>query len=95
MMSRATDSPRNEETSMAITLYDNDSGAVLGEISETDLQFLIDNLEEETSEDQDYYLRPETLAMLSERGGGAALMELLQTAMGDREGFEIRWQRSD
>ena len=80
---------------MAITLYDNDSGAVLGEISEADLQFLIDNLEEETSDDQDYYLRPETVVMLSERGGSAPLMELLRSALGDGEGVEVRWQRFD
>jgi hypothetical protein len=79
---------------MAITLHDNDSGAVLGDISESDLQFLIDHLEEETSDDRDYYLRPETVAMLEERGAGAALIELLRTALGDREGVEIRWQRS-
>jgi hypothetical protein len=80
---------------MAITLYDNDSGAALGEIAESDLQFLIDNLVEETSDDQDYYLRPETVAMLGERGGDAALLTLLRTALGDREGVEIRWRRSD
>ena len=78
---------------MAVTLYDNDSDAVIGDISEIDLDFLIDNLEEETSEDRDYYLRPETVAMLEERGGSAALIELLRTALGDREGVEIRWQR--
>ncbi len=78
---------------MAIDLYDNDSGRALGEISESDLQFLIDNLEEETSDDQDYYLRPETLVMLEERGGSAELMGLLKRALGDGEGFEIRWQR--
>lgn len=80
---------------MPITLYDNASGAALGNISETDLQFLIDNLEEETSDDQDYYLRPETVALLGSKGGSAALIELLRTALGDREGVEIRWQRSD
>ncbi len=80
---------------MAITLYDNDSGAALGDITESDLQFLIDNLEEETPDDQDYYLRPQTVAMLGERGGSAALVTLLRTALGDREGVEIRWQRSD
>lgn len=78
---------------MAITLYDNDSDAVIGEISQTDLDFLIDNLEEETSEDQDYYLRPETIAMLAERGGSDALMTVLRSALGDREGIEVRWQR--
>ena len=80
---------------MAITLYDNDSGAAIGEVSDTDLQFLIDNLEEETSDDQDYYLRPETVAMLGDRGGSAALLTLLRTALGEREGVEIRWQRGD
>jgi len=78
---------------MAITLYDNDSGASLGDISEADLRFLIDNLEEETSDDRDYYLRPETVAMLDDRGGSAALLTLLRTALGEREGVEIRWQR--
>ncbi len=78
---------------MAVTLYDNDSGAAIGDISESDLRFLIDNLEEETSDDRDYYLRPETVAMLEERGGSAALIQLLRSAMGDREGVEVRWQR--
>ena len=78
---------------MAVTLYDNDSDAVIGDISESDLDFLIDNLEEETSDDRDYYLRPETVAMLEERGASAALVELLRTALGEREGVEIRWQR--
>ena len=80
---------------MAITLYDNDSNAAIGDISETDLQFLVDNLEEETSDDQDYYLRPETMAMLTERGGGDDLMALLRGALGEKEGVEIRWQQTD
>ncbi len=80
---------------MAITLYDNDTGAALGDISESDLHFLIDNLEEETSDDRDYYLRPETVVMLAERGGSEPLLALLRTALGDRDGFEVRWQRGD
>ena len=80
---------------MAITLYDNDSDAAIGDISETDLHFLIDNLEEETSDDQDYYLRPETVAMLGSKGGSTELIALLRTALGDSEGVEVRWQRSD
>ena len=83
----------HEETSMAAILYDNDSGDELGTIAESDLRFLIDNLEEETSDDRDYYLRPETLVMLAERGGSEALMSILSGALGDREGLEIRWQR--
>jgi hypothetical protein len=33
--------------------------------------------------------------MLGERGGSEALMSLLRGALGDREGFEIRWQRAE
>ena len=80
---------------MAITLYNNDSGAMIGDVSESDLQFLIDNLVEETSDDQDYYLRPETIAMLADRGGSDSLIELLRTALGDAEGVEIRWQKTE
>ena len=80
---------------MAITLYDNDSGAAIGGISESDLQFLIDNLEEETSDDQDYYLRPETVAMLVERGASADLAALLRTALGEKDGVEVRWRRTE
>ena len=31
--------------------------------------------------------------MLGERGASAALVTLLRTALGDRDGVEIRWQR--
>jgi hypothetical protein len=48
---------------MIIRLYDNASGAELGTLTEEQLQFLIDNLEEETSDDQDYYLNPNTLEL--------------------------------
>ncbi len=78
---------------MAITLYDNDSGTRLGEIAESDLEFLIDNLEEETSDDQDYYLRREALVMLQERGASDRLMGILRSSLGERPGLEIRWQR--
>ena len=78
---------------MAIKLYDSDNDAPLGSITEQQLQFLIDQLEEETPEDQDYWLRSETLDLLESRGADAGLLSLLRQAMGDREGFEIRWSR--
>ncbi len=80
---------------MGIKLYDNDGGAELGSLSEEQLEFLIDQLEEETREDQDYWLRAETLDLLESRGADAGLMALLRAAMGEREGVEIRWSRED
>ncbi len=78
---------------MAIKLFDNETGAALGTITESQLQFLIDQLEEETSDDQDYYLIPRTLELLEQRGADAELLSLLKSGLGEREGFEIRWER--
>lgn len=76
-----------------IKVYDNETGTLLGSISDEELQFLIDELEEESLEDQDYYLNRDTLGMLEKAGGQTALIELLRRALGDRDGIEIRWSR--
>jgi hypothetical protein len=77
-----------------IRLYDNDSQTLLGEITEPQLQFLIDQLEEESSADQDYYINRATLEMLAAVGAEPALLALLQQGLGAREEMEIRWVRS-
>jgi hypothetical protein len=77
-----------------IQLYDNDTQTLLGEITEQQLQFLIDQLEEESSADQDYYINRTTLEMFVEAGIDPALLALLQRGLGNREDMEIRWARS-
>ncbi len=76
-----------------INLYDSESGTRLGSVTEEQLQFLIDELEEESSKDQDYYVDEQTLAMLVEAGGDPNLVEMLRDALGERDGLEIRWER--
>jgi hypothetical protein len=76
-----------------IKLKDKDTGAPIGEISEAQLQFLMDQLEEEHSEDVDYYLNRTTLEMLKDRGMDAGLASLLDGALGDRDDIEIEWSR--
>lgn len=78
-----------------VQLFDNDSDRRLGTIDEGDLQFLIDNLVEESSDDRDYFLRPETLDMLEERGASADLMKVLRAAIDGKKGVEVRWQRDE
>jgi hypothetical protein len=77
-----------------IRLYDTETGDKIGQISDDQLQFLIDNLEEESLEDQDYYLQRATLEMLENQGADPRLLEVLRKALGDRDGVEIRWSRS-
>ncbi len=73
-------------------LYDAESGTLLGTITSAQLAFLIAQLEEEDSEDQDYYIDRATLTWFEEQDADAALMTLLWGALGDREGMDIRWQ---
>jgi processive 1,2-diacylglycerol beta-glucosyltransferase len=76
-----------------IELYDNDSGKLLGAIDDVALQFLIDQLEEESAEDKDYWLNRDSLDQFAEIGCPAALLELLKKALGDRKDMEIRWEK--
>jgi processive 1,2-diacylglycerol beta-glucosyltransferase len=78
---------------MAIRVFNNDTGESLGTLTDEQLQFLIDQLEEEFPEDQDYWLNPSTLSLLEKAGADAELLALLRRALGDGEGVEIRWSR--
>ena len=76
-----------------VRIFDNETGADLGTISERQLQFLVDQLEEESLEDQDYYFNQGTLDFLEENGADNGLVVLLRKALGQREEMEIRWEK--
>ena len=76
-----------------VTLYDNDVDVAIGTISEEQLRFLREQLEEESGEDRDYYINGATLEMFEQEGGDPALIALLRGALGTRDEMEIRWAR--
>ena len=76
-----------------IQLRDKETGGILGSITEDQLQFLVDQLEEESDADTDYYLNTATLEMFAENGIDPALLTLLREALGNREEMEIEWLR--
>jgi hypothetical protein len=76
-----------------IKLLDHETGRLIGSITEAQLQYLVDQLEEEWDEDQEYYLSTDSLDMLAEGGMDTGLVEMLREAMGDRGEIEIRWAR--
>lgn len=76
-----------------IRVYNNETNRYLGEITEAQLQFLIDMLEEESLEDRDYYLNRATIEMLEREQGDPGLIKILRGALGDGDGVEIRWER--
>jgi len=78
---------------LMITLHDKQTGSLLGQISEEDLQLLMDMMEEESTTDTDYYISSETIDMLADDGASPTLLSLLRTALGERTGMDIAWTR--
>lgn len=76
-----------------IDLYNAATNQLLGSITDADLQVLIDALEEESSEDQDYYIDHATIDLLADGRPSDHLLGILRAALGSSDGVEIRWQR--
>lgn len=72
-------------------LYNNETGELIGTINDTQLQFLKDQLEEESLEDQDYEIENMTLAYFEELGIDNQLLGILRQALGNKEQIIIRW----
>lgn len=75
---------------MAILLYKQ-----VAELTEEQLDFLIEHLEEEWSEDRDYYINRDMVAMLEQRGADSGLLRILQDALGDKDEVEVLWVDTD
>jgi hypothetical protein len=73
-------------------LFRPDTEANIGIISNEQLRFLIDQLEEEHEEDQDYYIDRDTLELLSDNGIDSDLLAMLEKAMGDDDEMDIAWE---
>lgn len=66
----------------------------LGEISDAELQFLQDNLEEESLTDTDYALARLTVEFLRGNGMSANLAQILDGALGEADEVEIVFEPS-
>ena len=53
----------------------------------------MDQLEEESADDTDYYIDHATLDLFEEVGAEADLLALLRQALGTHDGMEIAWSR--
>jgi hypothetical protein len=76
-----------------IDLYNASTNQLIGSITEADLQVLVDALEEESSQDQDYYIEQGTIDVVADGRATTHLVGLLRAALGPSEGVEIRWKR--
>lgn len=79
-----------------IQLYKEDPNTyertIIGTITEEQLEFLTDNLEEEFEEDEDYFLNADTIEYLREQGADKELLALLEKALaGSDDGVDIAY----
>ena len=75
-----------------IALYDAQSNAKVGRISEQQLQALLGWMEEESTTDRDYYLTAEDCELMEEQGIDPTLIAVLREALKGREDMDIRYQ---
>ena len=73
-------------------LMDIEHDNEIGVITEDQVQFLIDNLEEEGFEDQDYYIDSESVSFLAENGCDEELLTMLTDALEGRVNIDVRYE---
>jgi hypothetical protein len=69
-----------------------DTGDELGTITDVQLKFLVDQLEEEHDDDQNYFINRETLELLSDNGADPELLAVLEKGIGDDDEMNIAWE---
>jgi hypothetical protein len=76
-----------------IDLFIKETNQLIGSITEPELQFLIDRLEEESETDQDYFIDQATIDLLGDGTATDHLLQTLKNAVGSSSGVEVRWER--
>ena len=78
-----------------IDLYDLENNTLIGSITDADLKVLTDALEEESSTDQDYFIDSATISVIGDGRASDHLLHVLRSALGARDGMDIRWERRE
>lgn len=69
-----------------------DTGDDIAEITDKQVAFLVEQLEEEHEEDQDYYIDRDTLELMSDNGIDPELLAVLEKALGHDDSMDIAWE---
>ena len=77
-----------------LKLHDKNTQELIGEINGKQLQFLINQLVEEDSTDQDYYINRDQLDQLENKGGDETLIQMLREPLCTKDYMDIIWTRS-
>jgi len=84
----------NTRSATMIMLYNQESSEQLGAINDEDFQFLQTSLEEESVEDDTYYIDEATIELLRGSGASESLLGMLSRAVGGSGGCEVQWREA-
>jgi len=74
-------------------LYNKQTGALIGPLTDEQLRDLIDLLVEENADDRDYYIDRDTLDYLEENQADPELLRMLRAHVPEEgEGIDIEWR---
>ena len=76
-----------------INLREKDTDRELGSISVAQFKFLVDQLEEETMDDNDYAISKTLLDYFESQGADPELVSLLRNALAGRDEMDIVWSK--
>ncbi|MFH0893040.1 MAG: hypothetical protein V2A54_01290 [Bacteroidota bacterium] len=76
-----------------VKIFELDTNRFLLELSDDEFSLLAEELEEESLDDDDYYLHISEVEFMEERGNNPELVAKLRTLFEGREDLEIRFQR--
>lgn len=82
-----------ERDTAMIDLYLKGTNDLLGSITEAELQYLVDSLEETSPDDHDYYVDQATVELLADGRATDHLVNLLRKAIGADDGADIEWKK--
>ena len=68
-------------------------GRALGQVNEADLKVLVDQFEEESSTDRDYFVCEQTVGLLEEAGASPDFTAMRRAALAGTDGIDIVWSR--
>jgi hypothetical protein len=78
-----------------VKIFDLESNQLLAELTDEEFQHLADILEEESLDDDDYYVNIADVEFLDESGKSPSLVAKLKGILGDREDREIKFVRAE
>ena len=75
-----------------IMLYDNENENEVGSITDAQLEFLVEQLTEESLDEYTYNINPSVIRYLEGNGADPELVAFLRRSLGSRSSIELRYE---